>query len=530
MSGHISAQGNRFVRGMFESYTGQIQFKSGPERNGQLQFKAQEGSVDLNIPGTRNDVVVSTQTGSIHIRGEDFDRGWIESRSGQVTFEGNVSPSGALDVQTDGSVVLLLPETVEASFRISSDGGVIKNAFGTNPDKGSLDFKTGTGQAWINVKSRGDVWVQKRVLDKIEQPRSDADILFDRAKAMGEDVSIDERLDAFRQVLRADRTYAPAHHTLAQLYMEKNTPTHRQWAQRALLEAMRIDPNNISYEVTLGDLMWAQGFWFNAERQYDKVLETDPGNAYAAFKIGQHKLMNALKYSDMSSVDQAPGDMGAHWTEWKEWSQRDLAGAKVYLLRSIQSDPTSRDVYHQLGLLYLQSGIPDSMVALATQLLQQLPNDKDALLFAGLGAQRMGEMDLAFEFFSRALANMSPAERQMMDSVVLIASEEEQADIARGPDGLDLFWRSRNPLFLTEYNEQRLEHYGRIAYANLRFGHPERQVVGRQTDMGVPISNMAISWVAIPDKGITRLARPSISWLQTVPTDPCCRSYSAPAV
>ena len=486
MSGSILAQGDRFVRGMFESYTGQIQFQSGPEKNGRLQFKAHEGTVDLNIPGTSNDVVVSTQTGAIHVRGEDFDRGWIESRSGNVTFEGNVSKSGALDVQTDGSVDLLLPETVDASFRIASDGGTIQNAFGTAPDQGMLDFKTGSGQAWINVKSRGDVWVRKRVIEQPEKPRSEADVLFDQAMALSNDVSVDDRLDAFRKVLRADRTYAPAHHELAKLYMTKNTPSHRQWAQRALREAMRLEPDNITYQVTMGDLMWAQGFWSNAEDQYEKVLDIAPRNAHAAYKIGQHKLLNALKYSDMRHLDQIHGADGttSHWMEWQEWSEKDKASAKVFLQRSIESDPTYRDAYYQLGLLYLESGRPDSLLVISQQLLKQVPNDKDALLFSGLGAQRSGKMDAAFDFYSRALAQMSQGERQMMESVDLIASEKEVADIARDVGGLDRFWRAKDPLFLTEYSEQHLEHYGRIAYANLRFSRPEHHVVGWQTDMG----------------------------------------------
>ncbi|MBT5831272.1 MAG: GWxTD domain-containing protein, partial [Candidatus Latescibacteria bacterium] len=486
MSGRILAEGDRFVRGIFESYTGEIRFQSGPEKNGRLQFKAHGGAVNLNIPGTSNDVVVSTQTGAIHIQGEDFERGWIESRSGNVTFEGNVSQSGALDVQTDGSVALLLPETVDASFRISSEGGKIENAFGTAPENGTLDFKTGKGQAWINVKSRSDVWVRKRVSDKPVEPRSEADILFDHAMALNADVSTDDRLNAFRKVLRADRTYAPAHHELAKLYMTKNTPTHRQWAQRALREAMRLDPDNVTYAVTMGDLMWVQGFWFNAEQQYEKVLDVAPQNAHAAYKIGQHKLINALKYSDMTHLDQTQGDgrMNAHWMEWQEWSEKDLVRAKIFLRRSMDSDPTYRDAYYQLGLLYLESGRPDSLLVISQQLLKQVPNDKDALLFSGLGAQRLGKMDAAFDFYSRALAQMSDDERQMMESVDLIATDEERADIARDADGLDRFWRAKDPLFLTTYSEQHLEHYGRIAYANLRFGRPEHNVVGWQTDMG----------------------------------------------
>ncbi len=46
------------------------------------------------------------------------------------------------------------------------------------------------------------------------------------------------------------------------------------------------------------------------------------------------------------------------------------------------------------------------------------------------------------------------------------------------------FWKSRDPLYLTEYNERLLEHYGRVAYTNLRFGKPEKGIEGWHTDQG----------------------------------------------
>ena len=49
---------------------------------------------------------------------------------------------------------------------------------------------------------------------------------------------------------------------------------------------------------------------------------------------------------------------------------------------------------------------------------------------------------------------------------------------------LDRFWSARDPLFLTPFNERRMAHYGRVAYANLRFSRPDKEVAGWQTDMG----------------------------------------------
>ena len=47
-----------------------------------------------------------------------------------------------------------------------------------------------------------------------------------------------------------------------------------------------------------------------------------------------------------------------------------------------------------------------------------------------------------------------------------------------------VFGPRRDPLYLTPYNERRMEHFGRVAYVNLRFSRPDRGVEGWETDMG----------------------------------------------
>ncbi len=47
---------------------------------------------------------------------------------------------------------------------------------------------------------------------------------------------------------------------------------------------------------------------------------------------------------------------------------------------------------------------------------------------------------------------------------------------------IDIYWNANDPLFLTKYNERLLEHYSRVAYANLRFGFND--IPGWKTDRG----------------------------------------------
>ena len=46
------------------------------------------------------------------------------------------------------------------------------------------------------------------------------------------------------------------------------------------------------------------------------------------------------------------------------------------------------------------------------------------------------------------------------------------------------FWKSQDPLYLSEFNERKMEHFGRMAYANLRFRQFSDDMEGWQTDMG----------------------------------------------
>ncbi len=178
MSGSIVATGDQFERGRFESYTGNIEFESGSERNGKLNFKAHQGEVKLQVPGTSGEVSVSTDRGNITVVGGGFESGWFESKSGDIRFEGSVSRNSTLDFQTTGGVDLLLPEKVEANFNVSTGAGTIENEFGPearpSPQGQKLNFSTKSVGTWISVKADRDVRLQKRT-EKTEESNRQSD-------------------------------------------------------------------------------------------------------------------------------------------------------------------------------------------------------------------------------------------------------------------------------------------------------------------------------------------------------------------
>ena len=294
-------------------------------------------------------------------------------------------------------------------------------------------------------------------------------------------------IDMFQRVLKADRNYAPAHYELARLYMSLNSPGDRKRAELAIRNAISLDPENEEYLCTLGDVMWSQGFRRNAERQYHAVLKANPNSARAAYWIGYRALKQFLKYQHMEMLGK------------EVYAKKERERGISYLTRCIELDPTFRSAFYQLGLLYFETEDLNGLVRTSKQLLKEYPGDKDALLFMGLGYQRMGEEEIAYLLYTDALKRMAPEERAVMEKVDYIASEDEKTRIEQAhlqsQDTVSTalwtdnperegFWQRQDPLLLTQYNERRMEHYGRVAYANLRFGRPQKGISGWQTDMG----------------------------------------------
>ena len=326
-----------------------------------------------------------------------------------------------------------------------------------------------------------------------------ANELYEKALAGMEDARIEESLEAFRAVLKSDPDHAPAHYEIAKLYMSLDNPMDRQSARRSLDAAIRLEPGNGDYQLALGELLGMQGLWLNAKRQYEKVYEEHPEKrAHSAYMVGFFSMQAFLKYIDMEHIDivTGGGPPTYHLFRWERYAVHDREKALAFLIRSIETDPGYRQAYYDLGLIHFESQNPKGLVTASKLCLDQYPEEKDALLYCGLGYQRMGEEEIAHGYFTRALERMSMEERALMESVDLIANKDEQTVLEPFPEPGSMqvgwtnsrersrFWRKRDPLLLTPFSERRMEHYGRVAYANLRYGQRLKGIPGWQTDRG----------------------------------------------
>jgi len=307
--------------------------------------------------------------------------------------------------------------------------------------------------------------------------------------ALEEDQAVEEGLKAVDAALRSNPDDVSALIERAKLQQQKETPEGNYQAEVALRRALKIEPAHESAGIALGELLWKQGKWKDAELQFRRVQEYQPKSALAAFMIGYYGLKMFVKYEDMESIEPL---MEPGITRTYSWA----GFAVAYFEQAIDLDPDFRDPYFELAHLYFEREGPRELVGVIQRLLDRYPEDPDALLLTGLGYQESGDERKAWAYYTTALTFIDPELRALLKSVELIGTPKDLEEIgttdslsAGAPRQWDSaarsrFWHRQDPLYLTEFNERRMEHYGRVAYAILAYGRPQHGIPGWKTDMG----------------------------------------------
>lgn len=288
-----------------------------------------------------------------------------------------------------------------------------------------------------------------------------------------------EAINELKKAIKLDRKFAQAHSKLAQIYMEQGTLQGRRQAEREINKALELEPKNPEFNLILGLLMVKQGFTYNAKDQFKRVIRLDPNCAEAYYNLGLLYEDDMLRYKDMVSE----GGL----IQLSGFAKKYQAKAIKYFEKVLEIDPHHHDARFHLALIYLESGNLDKMVDLFEEMVKEDSLDKDAHLFLGLGFYRLGRYKEANNEYAIAKSLMDEKERKVFDSVDPILSLKEQKEYRQSENKSEFiksFWKKRDPLFLTEYNERILEHYSRIAYVNLRFGVPRLGIDGYETDRG----------------------------------------------
>jgi len=149
-----------------ETVSGHIRIGDQPR---EIEARSVSGNVEIKSETPR--VAAKSVSGRIKASTQKLDRGDFESVSGDIRFEGELKEGSRLEVQNhSGDIELLLPEKVDAHFRVRTFSGDITNEFGPAArsvsdytSKKKLDFSAGAGSARVTVRTfSGDLSLRKK--------------------------------------------------------------------------------------------------------------------------------------------------------------------------------------------------------------------------------------------------------------------------------------------------------------------------------------------------------------------------------
>ncbi len=321
----------------------------------------------------------------------------------------------------------------------------------------------------------------------------------------------------------SEKENAPAEYELAKVY--RADTSHWSWnlSRDYIKKAIELDPHNVDYHLYFGllseDLSKISFVEFNAEddaiREYQKTLELDSTNVIAAERLGGIEAKLFLENNNSIQADASPNSRTVipfeayrrlgkvqiqqyyeyinfiGTTGFLEIAEKNFNIAESSFLTAIKYDSLNPKPYLSLASIYEDNRQPAKGITYLQKLIRLLPDNKDAHLYLALLYYRALQPDSAYYEFQRAIALMSEQERQdfVYNSVIVLLKpylKNKIDDMKRSSleQVIDLFWRVRDPLNLNPYNSRLLEHYTRVAYANLRFSVPKLGITGWKTDRG----------------------------------------------
>jgi DUF4097 and DUF4098 domain-containing protein YvlB len=149
-----------------ESMDGDVRVQAGASW---LRVKTATGNVDVR--GGSEDAGVSTVSGTVRVSDGRYERGKLETVTGEVIYDGEVGNKGSVDITThSGTIELRLPSRPNLELDAVTVTGTIENGVtSSRPIPGregrgmELGFSSGNGDTRIVIRSfKGNVALKPR--------------------------------------------------------------------------------------------------------------------------------------------------------------------------------------------------------------------------------------------------------------------------------------------------------------------------------------------------------------------------------
>ncbi len=311
---------------------------------------------------------------------------------------------------------------------------------------------------------------------------------------------------------------------------------HRQRAGDMITAALRSAPNEGRLYLALGVTLYARQSRVDATRALDRALQRQESGVpltprevalvhYLRGLIAQDQWRDWRSYGELKttgegqwrcSSDEAGGqenftssatdltwlipvnqmcperfaeNMAVYFGDRSAMKRDELRDLETEFTAAMTTDSTYVEPVEALlgEWVYLRDW--DRARPVAEQLVRRLPEDYRSHLYLGLVYHETGRDSAAAMEFGRASRFMPDSVAAVINDVVgLLRPEQVTAlnalDSAGQAMAVAALWSSLDPLFLTTTNERRVEHYARIAAANLMFGSTAEREPGWHTFAG----------------------------------------------
>ncbi len=290
------------------------------------------------------------------------------------------------------------------------------------------------------------------------------------------------RIKQLEESLREKRD-AATYYELAKIYWTQSSYEKRNKAFDYAYYAVAEDENNIKYRYFYADL--CQSFSkFEARDQWEEILEIDSTQIPALLNLAEYSAREFFEWN------KSFRNLGMTLAPLQKWADEDYRDAVNYYERALCIDSTNYDLCLKVGLFYEKNGKPNLAIRHLERMVKQNKADKDIFLALGLVYYHTDNFQKSHDNYFKAFTYMSKYEYEdfTYNSVKLILKKELEKlglkNEAEIKEYLTYYWNEKDPLRLTQYNERLLEHYSRVAFANLNFTEPRYNLIGWKSDRG----------------------------------------------
>ncbi len=286
----------------------------------------------------------------------------------------------------------------------------------------------------------------------------------------------------FEKSIRKDEN-PDAYFELAKILLKNLTPLNSYRAQEYLNRAILINEDDIKYRLKLAEIVKSEHPSY-AYKIYNGVIEKDSNSLVAWNELSKIK---EIQCREMSRV--ADADFNHHLSPIES---SDIYQETLHAIKKIVSiDENNPEAQIRLSRLYSYAGEYNKAIRILKQVVKNDPLNSEALLFLGFLYNRKNKLDKAWQSYTKALAVLNEKDRRIFtnESIHEIFIDDLQRKFGLEDNDstkkfVGSYLRSKDPLYLTDYNERLLEHFNRMVYSNLHFSVPKMNIKGWQTDRG----------------------------------------------